>query len=275
MDRYKIKNKLGEGTTSIVYNAYDKERKKSVALKVFRKGFESEFKKEKSIVDILKRNGKFSKLLLPDEIICNFNVLSFKINVSLSYYLERFEMKFKDFVRAFFDLIDSIVHLHSLGIIHRDIKSDNCYWDGENLYLGDFGSASYQSNNMTSYIVTRWYRAPELLLGKYYNNKIDIYSTALLCIEMLIGEPLLKGDSELDQYYKTKVMYINKDKNYYYNREYLSNILNNVNLDDKDNLLDLLTKMLEWDFNKRIPGNEILDNIFFKNTHYLLIRELD
>ena len=218
MDRYKIKNKLGEGTTSIVYNAYDKESKKSVALKVFRKGFESEFKKEKSIVDILKRNGKFSKLLLPDEIICNFNVLSFKINVSLSYYLERFEMKFKDFVRAFFDLIDSIVHLHSLGIIHRDIKSDNCYWDGENLYLGDFGSASYQSNNMTSYIVTRWYRAPELLLGKYYNNKIDIYSAALLCIEMLIGEPLLKGDSELDQYYKTKVMYINKDKNYYYNK---------------------------------------------------------
>ena len=48
-----------------------------------------------------------------------------------------------------------------------------------------------------------------------------------------------------------------------------------MDLDDKDNLLDLLTKMLEWDFNKRIPGNEILDNIFFKNTHYLLIRELD
>ena len=274
MDRYKIKNKLGEGTTSIVYNAYDKERKKSVALKVYREGYESEFKEEVMIVRILGKNN-FSKLLLPDEIIYNFNVLSFKINVSLSYYLERFEMKFKDFVRAFFDLIDSIVHLHSLGIIHRDIKSDNCYWDGENLYLGDFGSASYQSNNMTSYIVTRWYRAPELLLGEYYNNKIDIYSAALLCIEMLIGEPLLKGESELDQYYKTKQMYIYKNYNYCYSREYLSNILIKMDLDDKDNLLDLLTKMLEWDFNKRIPGNEILDNIFFKNTHYLLIRELD
>lgn len=71
------------------------------------------------------------------------------------------------------------------------------------LRLCDFGFARTmpaQSNQMTDYVATRWYRAPELLLGSSdYDTTVDMWAIACIMGELSDGQPLFPGDSEIDQ----------------------------------------------------------------------------
>jgi len=93
----------------------------------------------------------------------------------------------------------SLATIHSAGIVHRDIKPYNIFVhvqdDNVTCKIGDFGLAFPVDQNKTitdtSYMVTRWYRAPELLLGEYvYTQAIDIWSLACVFWEMWLGYPL-------------------------------------------------------------------------------------
>ena len=100
--------------------------------------------------------------------------------------------------------------VHSQGICHRDLKPENILKTEEGVVkICDFGSAKFMSNNglNTPYIVSRYYRAPELILGcSDYSNKIDIWgklfdnliSLAIGCIfaEFMTLRPLFPGKSE-------------------------------------------------------------------------------
>jgi cyclin-dependent kinase-like len=52
---------------------------------------------------------------------------------------------------------------------------------------------------MTDYVATRWYRAPELLLGQNYSTQVDVWAVACIWVEMLEGAPLFPGESDFDQ----------------------------------------------------------------------------
>jgi cyclin-dependent kinase-like len=55
----------------------------------------------------------------------------------------------------------------------------------------------------TDYVATRWYRAPELLVGDVeYGKPVDIWATGCIFAEILTGEPLFPGDTDLDQLYR-------------------------------------------------------------------------
>ena len=91
--------------------------------------------------------------------------------------------------------------------MHRDIKGGNILVSNQGVIkLCDFGLARYIENssnikfnpNMTTRVVTRWYRAPELLLGDtHYKDKIDIWSVGCVFAELLTeGRPPFKGESD-------------------------------------------------------------------------------
>jgi serine/threonine protein kinase len=63
----------------------------------------------------------------------------------------------------------------------------------------DFGSACYEGKSMYSYIQSRFYRSPEVLLGVPYNGSIDMWSLACVCSEMYLGLPLFPGVSQHNQ----------------------------------------------------------------------------
>ena len=100
-------------------------------------------------------------------------------------------------------------YLHSANIIHRDLKPSNILLDSDCLAkLADFGLArSIASVNqsvaepiMTEYVATRWYRAPEILLGSSkYTKAVDMWSVGCILGEMYFGKAIFPGNSTLNQ----------------------------------------------------------------------------
>jgi len=101
-------------------------------------------------------------------------------------------------------LLCGIEFLHSNWVLHRDICPGNLLISSEGiLKIGDFGLAKkygHENAKLTPEVVTRWYRAPELLLGaRYYGRGVDMWSVGCVFAEMMLRCPYLAGDSEIDQ----------------------------------------------------------------------------
>lgn len=115
------------------------------------------------------------------------------------------EFEKSDFKCLVRQLIEGISYLHDRGIMHRDIKGGNILLTKDNIIkIADFGLARdykrVNNLNFTTKVVTRWYRAPELLLGNpTYTEAIDIWSIGCFIAEMFIGKPIFPGKSDLDQ----------------------------------------------------------------------------
>ena len=97
-----------------------------------------------------------------------------------------------------------MAYLHERGIMHRDIKGGNILLTKDNIIkIADFGLARdfkrVNNLNFTTKVVTRWYRAPELLLGNAnYTEAIDLWSIGCFIAEMFTGIPIFQGKSDSD-----------------------------------------------------------------------------
>lgn len=95
----------------------------------------------------------------------------------------------------------SMYYLHQLHIIHSDIKPSNIMITSNNHFkLIDYGNSliNYTSNG-NEYIQSRWYRAPEIILGLEWNEMIDIWSIGCVLFECIIGDVLFPADNDIDQ----------------------------------------------------------------------------
>uniref|UniRef100_A0A8C5FD20 mitogen-activated protein kinase n=1 Tax=Gadus morhua TaxID=8049 RepID=A0A8C5FD20_GADMO len=100
-----------------------------------------------------------------------------------------------------YQMLKGLKYIHSAGIIHRDLKPGNLAVNPDcELKILDFGLARQADTEMTGYVVTRWYRAPEVILNwMHYTQTVDIWSVGCIMAEMLLGKPLFKGNDHLDQ----------------------------------------------------------------------------
>ncbi|CAD7929639.1 unnamed protein product [Amoebophrya sp. A120] len=104
------------------------------------------------------------------------------------------------------NLVEQIVRalqcLRKARIIHCDLKPENVLLSTTrttNIKLIDFGSACFEGHIVYTYIQSRFYRSPEVLLGLPYSSAIDLWSLGCICAELFIGLPIFPGCSEYDQ----------------------------------------------------------------------------
>jgi len=104
-----------------------------------------------------------------------------------------------------YQMLCGIKHLHSAGIIHRDLKPSNIVVRSDcTLKILDFGLARTAGTSfmMTPYVVTRYYRAPEVILGMGYKENVDIWSVGCIFGEIIRGQVIFPGSDHIDQWNK-------------------------------------------------------------------------
>ncbi|XP_078160238.1 serine/threonine-protein kinase 52-like [Carex rostrata] len=133
--------------------------------------------------------GKAQYSSIPTRAVCV--VLEFLSGGTLKQYLIKNRTKklpFDVFLQLALDLARGLEYLHSKKIVHRDVKTENMLLDKQkNLKIADFGVARVEAqnaNDMTGETGTLGYMAPEVLDGKPYNRKCDVYSFAICLWEM-------------------------------------------------------------------------------------------
>uniref|UniRef100_A0A8C1HM76 Cyclin-dependent kinase 7 n=1 Tax=Cyprinus carpio carpio TaxID=630221 RepID=A0A8C1HM76_CYPCA len=174
--RYEKLDFLGEGQFATVYKARDKTTNTIVAIKKIKVGHRTEAKD--GINRTALREIKLLQELTHPNIIGLLDAFGHKSNISLVF----------DFMET--DL--------------EDLKPNNLLLDENGvLKLADFGLAkAFGSPNRvyTHQVVTRWYRAPELLFGaRMYGVGVDMWAVGCILAELLLRVPFLAGDSDLDQ----------------------------------------------------------------------------
>ena len=112
-----------------------------------------------------------------------------------------------------YQIFCAVNHLHSNGVVHRDLKPDNLVVksNGCKVKLIDFGLAitsqsantnsdSAQNRRLSSYVYTRWYRAPEVVLLADYTTKADMWAIGCIFAEMILRRVYLPGTDQIDQW---------------------------------------------------------------------------
>uniref|UniRef100_A0A8C5A479 mitogen-activated protein kinase n=1 Tax=Gadus morhua TaxID=8049 RepID=A0A8C5A479_GADMO len=208
---------IGSGAYGSVCSVTNEKTKEKVAIKKLHRPFQSEIFAKRAYRELrllkhmkMRANlcgvvGFITYLTFPNisfacvsSIYCSYLVMPYmftdlsKVRGNLS------EDKVQFLV---YQMLCGLRYIHKAGIIHRDLKPGNLAVNQDcELKILDFGLARSTDAEMTGYVVTRWYRAPEVILNwMHYTQTVDIWSVGCIMAEMINGKTLFKGKDYMDQ----------------------------------------------------------------------------
>uniref|UniRef100_A0A7S0MYV6 Mitogen-activated protein kinase n=2 Tax=Pyramimonas obovata TaxID=1411642 RepID=A0A7S0MYV6_9CHLO len=287
---------IGKGAYGIVCSARDDETDEKVAIKKIGNAFENVIDSRRVLREIkLLRHLQHENVIAIKDIMRPPNKDNFQdvyivyelMDTDLHQIIRSSQPLSDDHCQYFiYQLLRGLKYIHSAGVLHRDLKPSNLLLNANcDLKICDFGLArtSTEKEFMTEYVVTRWYRAPELLLScSEYTMAIDVWSVGCIFAELLGRKPLFPGRDYVHQLdLITKVVgspseadlqFISSDKA----RRYIRSLPPHDRVQLKTlypravpQAIDLIDKMLVFDPSKRITVEQALEHPYLASLHDL------
>ncbi|KAL1665462.1 kinase-like domain-containing protein [Schizophyllum commune] len=211
--KYLILDILGQGTFGQVVKCQNMKTHEIVAVKVVKNkpAYFNQSMMEVTILDLLNKqcdpNDEHHILRLRDSFIHRQHLcLVFELLSSNLYELikqNQFQGLSTQLVKVFMaQLLDALTVLKDARLIHCDLKPENILLkslQSPQIKVIDFGSACHERQTVYTYIQSRFYRSPEVLLGMPYTTAIDMWSLGCIAVELFLGLPLFPGTSEYNQ----------------------------------------------------------------------------
>ncbi|KAM5583899.1 mitogen-activated protein kinase [Rosa sericea] len=285
---------VGRGAYGIVCCATNSETKEEVAIKKIGNAFDNRIDAKRTLREIkLLSHMDHDNIVKIKDIIRppdkeNFNdvyIVYELMDTDLNQIINSSQPLTDDHCQYFlYQLLRGLKYIHSAHVLHRDLKPSNLLLNANcDLKICDFGLARTTSETdfMTEYVVTRWYRAPELLLNcSEYTAAIDIWSVGCIFMEILMREPLFPGKDYVQQLgLITELLGSPEDSNLGFLRsenakkyvKQLPHVPKKPFAQKFPNVspvaIDLAEKMLVFDPSKRITVEEALNHPYLSSLH--------
>lgn len=204
---------LGRGAYGLVCSAVNKETKEEVAIKKIGNAFDNTIDAKRTLREIkILRHMDHENIIAIKDIIrppkregfSDVCIVYELMDTDLNQIIRSDQPLNDDHGQYFlYQILRGLKYVHSANVLHRDLKPGNLFVNVNcDLKIGDFGLARTTSETdfMTEYVVTRWYRAPELLLNcSEYTAAIDVWSVGCIFAEIMTREPLFRGKDYVHQ----------------------------------------------------------------------------
>lgn len=302
--RYEIRAVLGKGAFGQVLRCFDHKTKKQVALKLIvnTKLMHEQGRIECAIVQHLNGNDNGSNYIIQgiDFLVFRKHICAaFEILGQNLYEYSR-AMRFRPIASRqmkpiALQMISGLNFCHVNNVVHCDMKPENVLLTPggfNSIRIIDFGSSCFIGHQRYEYIQSRYYRAPEVIMGLPYGPPMDVWSYACIVIEMMIGRPIFPGDDENEQmdmlvevlgmppkemidkcsrkkeFFTIDGRLLPSKKSKKRRRAGSKTLLQATQIPDPM-CIDLMLKCLTWDPKKRITAGEAMNHPWFtaKEVH--------
>uniref|UniRef100_A0A8C2A6B2 mitogen-activated protein kinase n=1 Tax=Cyprinus carpio TaxID=7962 RepID=A0A8C2A6B2_CYPCA len=276
-ERYQNLTPVGSGAYGSVCSAYDVRLRQKVAVKKLSRPFQSlihsrrtyrelrllKHMKHENVIGLLDVFTPAASLEEFNEVYLVTNLMGADLNNIVKF--QRLSDEHVQFL--IYQLLRGLKYIHSAGLIHRDLKPSNVAVNEDcELRILDFGLARQTDDEMTGYVATRWYRAPEIMLNwMHYNQTVDIWSVGCIMGELLKGKVLFPGNDYIDQL--KRIMEVVGTPTPDVLKKISSEHVRRYQLFSYWFTVDLLKKMLVLDCDGRISASEALCHPYFSQYH--------
>ena len=221
--RYNMIRTIGTGAYGTVISASDSKQDRKVAIKMIPRAFNDEIDAKRILREIkLMKHFQHENIvgildMMPPhaKFVEDFNdvyIVGELMETDLHRIIYSKQPLSIDHVQYFvYQILRGMKYIHSANVIHRDLKPSNLLVNANcDLKICDFGLARgipgehehdrLETMALTEYVVTRWYRAPEIMLACHaYSKPVDVWSIGCIFAELILRKPYFPGNDYIDQ----------------------------------------------------------------------------